>query len=125
MSSASPSLNPDLFPTPEAAAKVLYDHEASVVDGRVVVLHKTLEKEFPIKDTVAGQALETAVLDTDWATVAAKTKSEAPSEGGTEYQLTITRSDGSDTIELLTTNIDAYPELVRILATLRSAAGVP
>jgi hypothetical protein len=123
VTSSSPSINPAMFDSPEKKAKVFFDHEARAVGGRVKVTQRTLGKESPIKDSKVAADLDQLVRSLDWPAMKQRTASEEPSEGGTEFRFEVRLGD--DEVKLRTTSLESYPELVKIVDGLKSAAGVP
>jgi hypothetical protein len=108
--------------TPEKRAKVLYDHEASVVDNHVVVAQKTLGKSFDAKESL-GVELDDVLTTADWDKIAVKTGLEEGIATGTIYKLVITRGDKK--VEIATARVDKYPEVKKVVDTLRAIAGMP
>lgn len=122
--SDSPAINPDFFDTPEKKAKVLFDHEAGLDEGRIRVVHKTLQKDWLIKDEALAKELDALVRGTAWDEVKQRIAKEKPSEGATEFTLTVTLGEQSP-LQLTTTDIDQHPELRRLKDILKDVAGMP
>ena len=118
--SDSPGLNPDSVDTPEARAKMFFDHHAHIDAGTLIVDQKTLKKTFTGKADLARE-LDWLITNTNWDTVRSTTEGET--EGGTVFTFTIAASDGP--IEIRTSNLDAHPELRRIVEILKETAGMP
>ena len=122
VTSEAPSLNPDMFDTPEKRAKVFFNHTASVTDGQLVVEHKTLNKQWPAKQAVAAE-LDALMTATSWKELKAKTAAEEPMEGGTKFHFIVTVGD--DKVELSTGDLDAHAQLKKVVETLKAVSGVP
>ncbi len=121
--SDNPSLDPELFDTPEKRAKAFFDHEAKAEGGRIRVAHKSLERDWQIEEPKAAAELDRLVSSIDWAALAERVAAEEPSEGGTQFHFAFTR--GERTVEIETTNVGAYPELPPILDALKAVTGAP
>ena len=125
--SSSGSINPDMLPTPEAKAGVFFDHHASVSDaGALVVDHKTLTKEFRVKDEADALAIEAIVLSVDWPAVIEAVAADAAEEmdvGGTEFSFEVTVGDKDYRVN--GANIDAHPKLKELADLLKKSVGFP
>jgi hypothetical protein len=118
--SDAPGLNPDVEQTPEMRAKMFFDHSARIDGGKLIVDHGALKKSFTGTPEHARE-LEYLMTNTNWDTVKRTTQNE--SEGGTIFTFAIGASDGP--IEIRTSNLDAHPELRRIVEILKETAGTP
>jgi hypothetical protein len=117
VSSDAAGLNPDAVDTPEARAKMFFDHRARVEGGVLVIDHGTLKDRWAAEMPLAKE-LERLVLESDWDALAAE-----PSEGGTVFSFTVARGGVEKTVK--TSNLDAHPELLRIVEIFKQVSGVP
>lgn len=121
--STSPAIDPAMFDTPDKQAKVFFDHEARASGGRLTVEHKTLKRDWPVKDAALATKLDGAVGTLDWAKLAETLSAEKPTEGATVFHFTVSR--GETTVELSTARIEEHPRLVEIVQALQQVTGVP
>jgi hypothetical protein len=113
---------PPAADTPEAKAKVFFDHTASVVDGAVVVRHGLIGREWRAGDPL-GQELDQLMTSTDWKKMKLRTSLEEAIPSGTIHHFVVTL--GTEKLEFATGNLKGYPELTKIADSLRSLSGMP
>jgi hypothetical protein len=109
--------------TPADRAKRLFDHVATVEGGKVRVDQRTLGKHWLMEAGAEAALLEQAARTLDWQKMKLRTSLEEGQVGGTIYRFKVTV--GADQHELATGNLEAYPELHKIVAVLKKTAGVP
>jgi len=112
-----------VFDTPAKRAKVFFDHEARGDQGAVQVEHKILKQSKTISDASLAAELNKLVTTTDWQGLKRRTRNEEPSEGGTEFRFSVKVGDKS--VDLRTSEVGQYPELVGLLDALKEATGAP
>lgn len=121
--STSPAIDPAIFDTPDKQAKVFFDHEARSSGGRLTVEHKTLKRDWPVKDAALATKLDGVVGALDWAKLAETLSAEKPTEGATVFHFTVSR--GETTVELSTARLEEHPRLLEIVQSLKQITGVP
>lgn len=117
------SAGPAAAGTPAERAKRLFDHAATVEGGKVRVDQRTLGQHWLVGDAAQAVALERLVRALDWKKMKLRTSLEEAQAGGTIFSFKVTV--GADRYELETGNLEAYPDLVQIVTTLKKTAGVP
>ena len=112
-----------ILTTPEKRAKVFFDHVVRPAAGDgAQIEHPVLKKDWPVPGDEAATLIK-LVADTDWAAVKQRVAADESTEGGTVFQIIITR--GAETFELQTAKIGNHPELKQIVSIVKQVSGVP